>query len=184
MQERRDGYNLEQRNASENAFFMRDQWNNIGHSRAGITALGEFLGDMVYSMLQEDIDLLLLKIQGLTEPTSAVRFASSIDSIRPVFESRHSIVRSYPVSEHVSDVDETSTCNDEDSDLEVGSIKKRPTILISAFSVGLTLMLVMALIGLGCEQLAQEIATDGSWLRLLLLITAPLQVFVSLVSFS
>lgn len=181
VQERHDGYDLDQRNASENVFFSRDPWSKIGHNRAGITPLREFLGDIVYSMLQEDIDLLLLKIQGMTGSTSAVRFASSIDSRRSVDESRYSVDQSHPVSEHISDVDETSTCNEQDSDLEVGTIKRRPTILISACTVGLTLILVLALVGLGCSQLAQEIATDGNWYRLFLLITAPPQIFVSLV---
>lgn len=171
VQERRDGFDLNQRNASENVFFARDPWNHLSHNRAGLTPLKEFLGDMVYGILQEDIDILLLKIQMMTEPTSGVRFASSIDSRRPVDENRDSLDQRHPVSEYVPEVDETSS-SEQDPDLEVGEIKRRPTILTSACSVGLTLTLVLTLIGLGCHELAQEVATDGDWFRLFLLVTA------------
>ncbi|CAK7212623.1 hypothetical protein SEUCBS140593_001565 [Sporothrix eucalyptigena] len=58
--------------------------------------------------------------------------------------------------------------------------EKRPTMLINAFTVGLTMMLAMTLLGLGCEQLAQEFTTDHNWTRLLLLITILPQIFVCL----
>ncbi|CAK7225899.1 hypothetical protein SCUCBS95973_006018 [Sporothrix curviconia] len=58
--------------------------------------------------------------------------------------------------------------------------EKRPTMLINCFTVALTMMLAMTLLGLGCEQLAQEFTTDGSWTRLLLLITILPQIFVCL----
>lgn len=82
----------------------------------------------------------------------------------------------------VDDASSGGQYSDVESDLEAGLIKKRPTILINACSVALTVALVLTLLGLGCQQLAQEVGTDGSWYRLLLLTTAPLQTFVSLVS--
>ena len=69
-------------------------------------------------------------------------------------------------------------------DLEEGPIKRRPTILVNSFTVALTVALVMTLIALGCRQIAQEIAIDGKWWRVFLLFTAPLQIFVSLVSYN
>lgn len=135
LEERNYGYDLHQRNATEDAFFIRYPWNKLSHNRAGIAPLREFLG-------------------GLEKP--------------------------HPVSEHISEVSETSS-SDEEMDLEAGVPIRRPTMLISAVSVALTVALVLTLVGLGCQQLAQEIATDGNWLRLLLLVTAPPQIFVSLV---
>lgn len=81
---------------------------------------------------------------------------------------------------------EEASSTDQDSDLEAGTntCKRRPIVLVNASIVALTLALVLTLVGLGCEQLAQEIATDGDWYRLFLLVTVPPQIFVSLVSHS
>lgn len=180
VQERHDGYDLEQRHASEKAFFSCHPWNKLNHSRAGLAQLREFLRDMVNSMLQDNINSLVEKIQGMTESnTDSSRFTDSIDDRRELDEKETSFEQLRPVSQSVS---EASKTEDEDADLEVGEIKKRPTMLINACTCALTLALVMTLVGLGCGELAQEIATDGSWYRLFLLVTAPLQVFVSLVS--
>ncbi|KAL1887207.1 hypothetical protein Sste5346_010361 [Sporothrix stenoceras] len=90
------------------------------------------------------------------------------------------------VEEKSADIDDTAS---EDSFVlenlqEVGGERappaKRPTMLINAFTVGLTMMLAMTLLGLGCEQLAQEFTTDHNWTRLLLLITVMPQIFVCL----
>ncbi|KUI61890.1 Interferon-induced GTP-binding protein Mx2 [Cytospora mali] len=179
VQERREGYNLDQRSASENAFFSCDPWNKLSHGRAGLTPLREFLGDMVYSMLQDSIDILVQKIQSMTDSSAGVQFESSIDIRRTVNENRDSLDQLRGVSQPASEFYKTSL-SEQESDLEVGSIKKRPTILINAITVALTIALVLTLIGLGCQQLAQEVATDGSWYRLFLLVTAPPQIFVSL----
>ncbi|KAF3762089.1 hypothetical protein M406DRAFT_341392 [Cryphonectria parasitica EP155] len=94
-------------------------------------------------------------------------------------ENRYSYDRFHSVSEPISEVDETNS-SQENLDLEEGSIKKRPTYLINAVTVALTVALVLTLVGLGCQALAQEIATDGSWSRIFLLLTALPQIFVSL----
>ncbi|KAH6674286.1 glycosyl transferase family group 2-domain-containing protein [Halenospora varia] len=58
--------------------------------------------------------------------------------------------------------------------------EKRPTLLINPIIVGLTLALIVAALGLGWRKLAQEVAIDGSYTRLVLLVVTPAQVFVSL----
>ncbi|KAH7350772.1 glycosyl transferase family group 2-domain-containing protein [Rhexocercosporidium sp. MPI-PUGE-AT-0058] len=59
-------------------------------------------------------------------------------------------------------------------------VKKRKTLLINPIIVGLTLALLTSALGLGFRNLAQEIAVDGKFLRLALLVVVPAQVFVSL----
>jgi hypothetical protein len=58
--------------------------------------------------------------------------------------------------------------------------EKRPTLLLNPIMVGGTLTLLTAALGLGWRNLAQEVAIDGSYTRLALLIVTPCQVFVSL----
>lgn len=56
----------------------------------------------------------------------------------------------------------------------------RPTMLITAFQVALTLTLMISTLGLGWRALAQQVAIDGTYLRLALLACVPAQMFVSL----
>jgi len=56
----------------------------------------------------------------------------------------------------------------------------RPTVLLNPIMVGLTLTLLVAALGLGWRNLAQEVSVDGKYLRLALLVVTPCQVFVSL----
>ncbi|CZR60536.1 uncharacterized protein PAC_10432 [Phialocephala subalpina] len=58
--------------------------------------------------------------------------------------------------------------------------EKRPTVLLNPIMVGLTLTLLIAALGLGWRNLAQEVAVDGKYTRLALLVVTPCQVFVSL----
>ncbi|KAF8865138.1 hypothetical protein BDZ45DRAFT_684657 [Acephala macrosclerotiorum] len=58
--------------------------------------------------------------------------------------------------------------------------EKRPTFLLNPIMVGLTLTLLTAALGFGWRNLAQEIAIDGKFTRLALLVVTPCQVFVSL----
>lgn len=58
--------------------------------------------------------------------------------------------------------------------------QKRPTLLINPIMVGLTLTLLTAALGLGFRNLAQEVAIDGNYIRLALLVVTPCQIFVSL----
>lgn len=62
-------------------------------------------------------------------------------------------------------------------------VQNRPTLLINSIIVGMTLTLLLAALGSGWRNLAQEISIDGSFMRLALLAAMPAQVFVSLVSF-
>jgi hypothetical protein len=57
---------------------------------------------------------------------------------------------------------------------------KRPTKLLNPIMVGATLTLLTAALGLGWKNLAQEVAIDGNYTRLALLVVTPCQVFVSL----
>ncbi len=147
----------------------------LNSSRAGLTSLKEFLGDMVQDMLQGNINILAQKILSTVESRTGSHFTDSSSSRHAVDEKQDSL-------DHLRPVHEETSSSEKDPDLEAGQTKKRPTILINAFSVALTIALVLTLVGLGCQQLAQEIGTDGSYYRLFLLVTAPLQVFVSLVS--
>ncbi|OIW28202.1 P-loop containing nucleoside triphosphate hydrolase protein [Coniochaeta ligniaria NRRL 30616] len=179
VQERHNDFDLDQRNMSEHAFFSRDPWNTLNPSRVGLTPLREFLGDIVQEMLQENINTLVQTVLSTAESRNGSRVTNSISSRHTGDEKRGSLDYLHPVHKRIAEVDETDS-SDEDLDLEAGQIQKRPTVLINAFSVGLTVALVLTLVGLGCQQLAQEVGTDGSYYRLLLLVTAPMQVFVSL----
>lgn len=58
--------------------------------------------------------------------------------------------------------------------------QQRPTHLINTVLVALCLIIIIVLIGLACRSLAQEIAFDKSYIRLLFLLLIPLQIFFSL----
>lgn len=68
------------------------------------------------------------------------------------------------------------------SDVEegYGTEDKRPTLLINPIMVGATLCLLIVALGLGWSKLALEVAVDGNYVRLALLVVTPCQVFVSL----
>lgn len=66
-------------------------------------------------------------------------------------------------------------------DLEALLPEQRDIILLSPIMVGLTLTLIITCLGLGWRAIAMEIAVDGSYTRLALLITSPLLFFVGLV---
>jgi hypothetical protein len=69
-------------------------------------------------------------------------------------------------------------------ELEKASVvQNRPTLLINSIIVGLTLALLLAALGSGWRNLAQEISIDGSFIRLALLAALPAELFVSLVSY-
>jgi hypothetical protein len=67
------------------------------------------------------------------------------------------------------------------ADLEKAlAAQKRPTNLLNPILVGLTLTLLTAALGMGWRALAQEVAIDGKYIRLALLVVTPCQIFVSL----
>ncbi|KAM3075073.1 hypothetical protein ACMFMG_007469 [Clarireedia jacksonii] len=63
---------------------------------------------------------------------------------------------------------------------EEGVQQPRKTILINPIMVGLTLALLFAALGLGWRNLGLEVAADGNYTRLALLVVTPCQIFVSL----
>jgi hypothetical protein len=193
VQARRDDCDLDQRNQSEIAFFSREPWKQLSQSRVGLTSLREFLGDMVYNLLQDNINVLTHQIVSMSgaEPYASSQRTKSIDSKWTDHMRRDSHAHPYPhpVYESIHEVEETPRRPGQafapaDLDLEAARDQKhkRPTILINACSVALTLALVLLLVALGSRLMAQELGMDGSWHRFLLLVTAPLQIFVSLVS--
>lgn len=58
-------------------------------------------------------------------------------------------------------------------------IENRPTKLLNAVFVGLTLTLLVSALGVGWRYLAIEVSADGNYTRLALLVVTPCQVFVS-----
>ncbi|KAK2669628.1 Dynamin [Fusarium oxysporum f. sp. vasinfectum] len=67
-----------------------------------------------------------------------------------------------------------------DADLEFASDAPRPTPLLNAVIVALTVAICLCLIALGCSTMAMEIASEGGWTRLFLLVTAVPQIILSL----
>ena len=177
---------LQARNASESAFFSRPPWNALAQrDRAGVVLLREFLQDLVIFTLQSRIDAMLGQVpipSGSTGHHSRDGSGSSIlaDKHRPAAAADSPTTAQHEKKEN----DGEKNATDDSVDLEAGVVKKRTTVLYNSVSVCLTITLTLTLVGLGCEQLAQEVATDGDWTRLFLLVTVPLQVFVSLVRFS
>ena len=67
-------------------------------------------------------------------------------------------------------------------DEESGEIKpeKRAVHLLNTYLVSITLTLIVTCIGSACRQLAIEVSVDGSYLRCLLMVLFPVQVFFTL----
>lgn len=69
-------------------------------------------------------------------------------------------------------------------DLETGAgIERRRVMLTSPIIVGITLALCLTCVGLGLRYLALETATDGSYLRLALIVVVPVQIWVAIFFF-
>jgi hypothetical protein len=66
----------------------------------------------------------------------------------------------------------------------LGHEEQRPLILFSPMVVAGTLILLFGAIGLGWRKLAIEVAVDGNYIRLGLLIVSPIAFFVGFVCFS
>lgn len=71
-------------------------------------------------------------------------------------------------------------------DPESGEVptQKRRTMLLNTTYVGLTLLLIVAVIGAGAREVAIEVAVDGRYIRLAFLALTPIQVFFTLVRIS
>lgn len=161
----------------EDSFFSREQRSIVKRHRAGGLALADHLKSRINAMLQDNIEV-------LTTKTST-----------PTHSMAHSIIGS-GTGETAERVPQTSLSDTEtveppitrgsesvvtDADLEVASDAPRPTPLLNAITVALTVAVCLSLIGLGCRALALELASDGNWTRLLLLVTAVPQIVLSLV---
>ena len=60
-------------------------------------------------------------------------------------------------------------------------VSKRPTNIQNSILVGITLTLVVSMLGAGFRQIAIEITVDRSYLRLCFLLLVPIQIFFTLV---
>ncbi|KAF4334248.1 interferon-induced GTP-binding Mx2 [Fusarium beomiforme] len=168
-EERDQDCTLEKRNFIEQAFFSEKQWATVKRRRVGASALKSHLEAKVNAMLQDKIELLTTK---LNTPANLVALAHSMDSVRTKeITDGVTAANIYAMSE-----DTVTT----DVDLEFASDAPRPTPLLNAITVALTVAVCLSLIGLGCRALALEIASEGGWTRLLLLITALPQIILSL----
>lgn len=67
---------------------------------------------------------------------------------------------------------------------DAAATKPRPTLLLNPIMVGLTLTLLIAALGSGWRNLAQEVSVDGSYVRLALLVVTPCQSMFLRVDFS
>ena len=77
----------------------------------------------------------------------------------------------------VDELDGSSTSPD---DIEDAAEPKRPTVLINAVVVALTLVLLVSALGAGWRELVLQTLIDGKYLRFALLITIPVTVFLVL----
>lgn len=69
-------------------------------------------------------------------------------------------------------------------DEESGAVlpQSRPTHLLNTILVGITLILIVTVLGAGFRELAIEVSVDSSYLRLAFVALTPIQVFFTLVS--
>ncbi|KAF4421782.1 Interferon-induced GTP-binding Mx2 [Fusarium acutatum] len=155
---------LETRNSVEDSFFSEMEWAVLKRRRrVGAPALKDHLKTRVNVMLRGSIDLL----------TTILNTPSH--SIAPI--------HTPSVTEKVQQIDVFATSQETvvaDVDLEFASGAPRPTPLLNAVIVGLTVAICLCLIALGCSTMALEIASEGHWYRLFLLVTAPPQIILSL----
>ena len=60
--------------------------------------------------------------------------------------------------------------------------QERPTHLLNTILVGLTLIVVITMLGAGMRSVMTEVLTDGNYLRLAFILLTPIQIFFTLVS--
>lgn len=84
--------------------------------------------------------------------------------------------------EEEEEEDDTKETMEEKEDLEEGDMwEKRKMRVERSAMIGLSLTIALACLGLGWRWLALEVMTDGYYLRLILILASPVQLFVSLV---
>ena len=187
-QEIEAGVTLTERYANERSFFAVAPWNSLDYHRVGVESLRHSIWNLVNDIRHGDLAGLLGKIQNLAHETiTASQTELSFTNEKLIqHETRWKSVSSTAISAlpYTGDLGKEPEIEKRDNDIERGHIQKRPTILINACVVALTIAFCLMLVGLAIRKIAQEIATDGNYLRMLLLITIPLQIFVSLVSYA
>lgn len=87
-------------------------------------------------------------------------------------------------TDQASDAEKNPPVVESEVDLETGVVtsEHRPTNIINAVQVAITLMLIMAMLGLGYKQLAFQVLVDKGWTRLAFIVMTPILIFFSLVS--
>jgi hypothetical protein len=85
--------------------------------------------------------------------------------------------------DQASDAEKTSPVVEIEVDMETGEAMpgQRPTNIINAVQVAITLMLIMTMLGLGYRQLAFQILVDKGYIRLAFIVMTPVLIFFSLV---
>ncbi|KAF5699701.1 interferon-induced GTP-binding Mx2 [Fusarium mundagurra] len=155
---------LETRNSTEDSFFSEMEWAVLKRRRrVGAPALKDHLKTRVNVMLRGSIDLLTTILNTPSHSIAPTRNPSITEKVQ------HTNVYATSQETVVADVD-----------LEFASDAPRPTPLLNAVIVGLTVAICLCLIALGCSTMALEIASEGHWYRLFLLVTAPPQIILSL----
>ncbi|KAF5989794.1 hypothetical protein FBULB1_559 [Fusarium bulbicola] len=162
--ERGENCALEKRNSVEDSFFSEMEWAILKRRRrVGAPALKDHLKTRVNVMLRGSIDLLTTILNTPSHSVAPTRAPSFTEKAQPT--------NVYATSQEtvVADVD-----------LEFASDAPRPTPLLNAVIVGLTVAICLCLIGLGCSAMALEVASEGRWYRFFLLVTALPQIILSL----
>ncbi|MBE3047761.1 hypothetical protein IMZ48_35680, partial [Candidatus Bathyarchaeota archaeon] len=71
---------------------------------------------------------------------------------------------------------------EEKEDVEQGGVPEKRVMKVERSAmIGLSLAIALTCLGIGWRWLAMEVMTDASYLRLLLVISSPIQLFVSMV---
>lgn len=112
------------------------------------------------------------------DPENLLKRAAEIENalMETIWLGKDDKTKSEESSTEVADND-----SDRSVDLEKAmEIEPRPTNLLNPVMIGVTMFLLVAALGLGFKNLAVQIAVDGSYKRLGLLVVVPCQVFVSL----
>ncbi|KAF9773996.1 hypothetical protein IL306_008069, partial [Fusarium sp. DS 682] len=126
-EERDQDCTFEKRNSIEDSFFSQEQWRTVKRRRVGALALKDHLKARVNAMLQDNIDLLTTK---LNTPSHSVAPVHPINS----FATRETTVGVQSTNIYAMPEGTVVT----DADLEFASDAPRPTLLLNAITVALT----------------------------------------------
>ena len=78
--------------------------------------------------------------------------------------------------------DEDEEATKEKEDVEQGGVPEKRVMKVERSAmIGLSLAIALTCLGIGWRWLAMEVMTDTSYLRLILVISSPIQLFVSMV---